>query len=138
MVGEAVLSRPEPRYSRYREYVEGVTMEGTVMDFLFVLGSLLYEVMTGVVPYHDCDSGEISELYKAHKFPSVEQIWSREVGKIVLKCWNEEYESIGKLQDEFDVVEVENMGSLHSIAELQKTFDLREVESKRVGECNVK
>jgi len=105
LIGEEVAGGPEPRYSRYREYVEGSVMEGSVLDDLFSMGSLFYEVLTGNTPYKELDSDEVSDLYQEHIFPSVDDIQPQGYGEITSKCWNEKYESILEMQADLEIID---------------------------------
>ena len=73
-------------------------MEGNVLDDLFSLGSLLYEILTGTAPFADIDTSEIFKLFKEHVFPSLDDICPQSYMQIISKCWNGEYESILDLQ----------------------------------------
>ena len=104
MIGENVVGGPESRYSRYRSYVQDAAMEGSVMDDLFSLGSLFYEILTGNMPYEDRDSEQVDDLYKAHVFPPLDNIRPGYYAEAIRKCWNEEYTSISELQDDLSIV----------------------------------
>lgn len=58
-------------------------------DF-FAFGSVLYEIMTGNVPYADLAEDEILDRYAKHDFPSTDSLQA--VGKIITKCWQGQYD----------------------------------------------
>jgi hypothetical protein len=62
----------------------------TVQDDLFALGSVLYELSTGSVPYATLKDEDVVRLYTVKKFPPVGNL---PMGKIIANCWNESYQS---------------------------------------------
>ncbi|RPB04454.1 kinase-like protein, partial [Choiromyces venosus 120613-1] len=69
----------------------------TVRQEIFALGSVLYEIETGYMPYPELGKrGEIEKKYKALEFPEVDQLCMG----AVIKCWDKGYESVaGVLAD---------------------------------------
>src|SRR5204863_10062683 len=107
LIGGEVLGGAEPRYRRYRSYSEETTMEGNVLDDLFSLGSLFYEILIGTSPFADTDTSEIFQLFKAHVFPSLDDICPESYVQAISKCWNEEYESILDLKTSLELIKVD-------------------------------
>lgn len=97
MVGEDFTGGPEPRYCRGRPLSE---FNSCVLDDLFGLGSLFYEILTGDLPYKDTGSSEVFKRFAAHIFPSLKCIPTEEFAEIIHKCWNEKYQSIVELQND--------------------------------------
>lgn len=71
----------------------------TVQSDIFALGSTLYEIFVGKLPYQGIDEEEISRLYSQGIFPSLEAVcegWRR----VIDKCWRQHYRSADEaLQD---------------------------------------
>ncbi len=66
----------------------------TVQDDLFSLGSVLYELSTGLVPYATLTDEDVVRLYTIKKFPPV---YNLPMGKIIANCWNERYQSANEV-----------------------------------------
>jgi serine/threonine protein kinase len=66
----------------------------TVQDDLFSLGSVLYELSTGLVPYATLTDEDVVRLYTIKKFPP---ICNLPMGKIIANCWNERYQSANEV-----------------------------------------
>ena len=66
----------------------------TVQDDLFSLGSVLYELSTGLVPYATLTDEDVVRLYTIKKFPPVCNV---PMGKIIANCWNERYQSANEV-----------------------------------------
>ncbi|PMD51581.1 kinase-like protein, partial [Hyaloscypha bicolor E] len=66
----------------------------TVQDDLFSLGSVLYELSTGSVPYATRKDKDVVRLYGIKKFPPVCNL---PIGKIITKYWNESYQSANEV-----------------------------------------
>ena len=97
MIGEEVTGGPEIRYSRPRP---GSQLEATVLDDIFSVGSLLYEILTGSLPYADTETIEVDRWFQAHVFPPTEDVRPMIFADIIEKCWNEKYQSISSIQDD--------------------------------------
>jgi hypothetical protein len=61
-----------------------------VQDDLFSLGSVLYELSKGSVPYTTRKDKDVVRLYSVKEFPLVGNL---PMGKIIANCWNESYQS---------------------------------------------
>jgi serine/threonine protein kinase len=73
-----------------------------VQTDLFALGSLIYEISTGLRPYDeipDSDDEEVQKRYAAQIFPCLDGFKYRE---IISKCWSFRYASIGQLRSDLD------------------------------------
>lgn len=62
---------------------------------LFALGSLIYEISTGIRPFADMEDDEIERRYLAQDFPSLRGVSYNEV---ISKCWRSEYSSADMLK----------------------------------------
>lgn len=62
----------------------------TVEDDLFGLGSTIFFIMTGEIPFQDLPSDEVEKNYKAQVYPNVTNITC---GDVIRKCWDSEVES---------------------------------------------
>jgi serine/threonine protein kinase len=56
---------------------------------IFALGSTLYEIMTGVVPYYEYSEEEVKARYSKGKFPETKFLGS--IGDIIARCWHGQY-----------------------------------------------
>ncbi|KAF7443890.1 spindle assembly checkpoint kinase [Pyrenophora tritici-repentis] len=61
----------------------------SVQGDLFAFGSVLYEIMTGNVPYADLTEDEILDRYVKRDFPDTDFL--RVIGEITRKCWQGQY-----------------------------------------------
>ena len=61
------------------------SVEGDV----FVLGSSMYEIMTGQAPYTEHDENEIERLFSESKFPVTTSLGP--IGDIIWNCWQGKY-----------------------------------------------
>jgi serine/threonine protein kinase len=55
-----------------------------VQTDVFALGSTLYEIMTGVIPYEDISSAQVRQLYALSQFPTLNGVQGEEV---IRACW---------------------------------------------------
>jgi serine/threonine protein kinase len=94
MEGEKQYGRAEWRYQRYKPLTDHIV---SVYHDLFAIGSLFYELFTGKPPYLDEESGDVNDLYRDHRFPSLDGIPSPYCS-IIEKCWNDEYASSVDIQ----------------------------------------
>ncbi|KAI9767789.1 MAG: hypothetical protein M1840_005470 [Geoglossum simile] len=67
----------------------------SVQGDIFALGSTLYEIMTGVVPYHELSEEEIEVRYSKRGFPEMKSLGS--VGGIIMGCWHDRYDCVDSI-----------------------------------------
>jgi serine/threonine protein kinase len=103
MMGEKMKGSAETRHCRERPSSDW--FESCVMDDLFSLGSLFFEILMGYRPYDSKESNEIRQLFEERVFPSTEDIEPQIFGGIVVRCWNEEYRSIFDVQNDLPLLE---------------------------------
>lgn len=80
----------ETRFCRGRPFSEE---DSCVLDDLFSMGSLFYEILTGKRPYDDMDSGDVIKLFEERVFPRVDDVRPESYARIISECWNERYHS---------------------------------------------
>jgi len=56
------------------------------------------------MPYQDCDSEQVDDLYKAHVIPPLDDIGPECYAEAIWKCWNEKYTSISELRNALHIV----------------------------------
>ena len=61
----------------------------TTTGDLFAFGSVLYEIMTGDIPYATLPDHEIYTLFAKGEFPDT--AFLKEVGDIIRHCWQSKY-----------------------------------------------
>ena len=108
MVGEDLTGGTETRYCRVSLFSEG---QSCVLDDLFSMGSLFYEILLGSRPYEDSGSTEVLKKYKARMFPSLEIVKPESYGNVISKCWNEQYQAISDLQNDLPPLIMESTSS---------------------------
>ncbi|OAF59198.1 hypothetical protein VC83_04225 [Pseudogymnoascus destructans] len=74
----------------------------TVSDDLFGLGSTIYFIMTGQIPFEELSSNEVEERYKAQVYPDVSGI---KCGSVIRQCWDSEITSAQEVYDYFREME---------------------------------
>lgn len=99
IIGEEVTGGPEIRCSRPRPVFE---TEATVLDDIFSVGSLVFEILTGSLPYVDTETSEVGRRFQAHVFPPTNEVQPTIFANIIEKCWNEKYRSISSVRDDLD------------------------------------
>jgi serine/threonine protein kinase len=77
-------------------------VEPTEKTDLFALGSAMYEMATGKLPYEDKSSKEVQNLYKADRFPKLPQI--PDLGRVIENCWRQSYESARDVVNDLYVI----------------------------------
>lgn len=68
----------------------------TVSDDLFGLGSTIFFIMTGEVPFEDLPSDEVERNYKVEVYPDVSRI---PCGSVIRQCWDSEVASAQEVYD---------------------------------------
>ncbi|KAJ5585118.1 uncharacterized protein N7459_004918 [Penicillium hispanicum] len=67
---------------------------------IFALGCLVYELSTGLRPYHDIDDlEEVGRRYAVQTFPSLDGLRYQD---IIYKCWTCQYETVEILRGDYD------------------------------------
>jgi serine/threonine protein kinase len=61
----------------------------SIQGDIFALGSTLYEIMTGVVPYHEYSEEEVKARYAKREFPETKFLGS--IGDVITHCWHGRY-----------------------------------------------
>jgi len=105
MAGEEVSGGPETRYGRPELWSQ---LNSCVKDDLFAVGSLFYEILMGERPYDWVDSSWTSKLLMVRVFPSTDDVRPEGFGKVIRRCWNEEYSSMVEIQN--DLLRIDNPG----------------------------
>lgn len=94
-VGEEQIGGTETRYCRVSESHQGTSC---VLDDLFSIGSLFYEILSCSPPYNDYDSIEVLRRFGIHDFPSLDNIQPEIYAKIIHNCWSDYYQSVSDLR----------------------------------------
>jgi len=85
--GRSPLVSEEVRYRK----IEGVARSTqSTQTELFAIGSLMYEIVTGLPPYDDLSDEEIEERYGKQDFPSLENL---QYAEVIERCWTSEYDN---------------------------------------------
>jgi serine/threonine protein kinase len=63
---------------------------------IFALGSTIFEIMTGVIPYEDMSSTQVKQLYALSQFPSLNGIQG---GEVIRACWLLKTNSVHEVYD---------------------------------------
>jgi serine/threonine protein kinase len=96
LVDEEQTGGTETRYCRVSESHQG---KACILDDLFSVGSLFYEILScSGPPYKDRSSSEVLRRFGKHDFPSLENIRPEPYATIIHNCWSEQYQSISDLQ----------------------------------------
>ncbi|KAH6712138.1 kinase-like domain-containing protein [Leptodontidium sp. MPI-SDFR-AT-0119] len=63
----------------------------SIQGDIFALGSTLYEIMTGDVPYHELPEEEVEARYSKGEFPETNFLGP--IGDVITLCWHGQYSS---------------------------------------------
>jgi serine/threonine protein kinase len=83
----------------FRHPNEEEVVASTIRAELHSLGSTIYEIMTCSAPYQGFEESEITNWMKEGKYPDVSEM---ELGAVVLKCWNGEFEFAEEVASEIE------------------------------------
>ena len=72
----------------------------SILEDIFALGSTIYEIMTGGVPYPKCSDKEIKARYLESDFPNTKSLGS--IGDIIMRCWQGQYNSCDAIIRDID------------------------------------
>lgn len=65
---------------------------------LFALGSIVYEIMTGLKPYKDLPDHEVSAAFSEGRYPDLEPVSAFK--NTIMRCWSQSYATVDEgLQD---------------------------------------
>jgi serine/threonine protein kinase len=95
-VGEEQIGGTETRYCRVSESHQG---RSCVLDDLFSIGSLFYEILSCSPPYEDYDSIEVLRRFRILDFPSLDNIHPESYADIIRNCWIGRYKCISDLRN---------------------------------------
>lgn len=98
--GSSLLGWAEPHYCRFRPETDDTV---TVLDDLFAVGCLLYEILSGKRPFEDLNVAEVEARYKERDFPSTADVEWYGYDLIIVKCWNEHYHDVEELERDIHV-----------------------------------
>lgn len=73
---------------RYQPYTNDSTYPTTVHTELFGLGSIIYEIWTGSMPYQDISDEDVNDHFQKSQFPDVEHL---PPASVIRKCWRGSY-----------------------------------------------
>jgi serine/threonine protein kinase len=86
--GSNILEFPKPRYARPQLRKGG---KPDVKDDIFALGTTLYEISTGRMPYKENSDDEVASLFRSQTYPNLQEVLPHGLGDIIGKCWSERY-----------------------------------------------
>ncbi len=90
--GSKALGNESPSHYMPRDPAADSTFESDV----FALGSALYELVAGQMPYEGFGPELIETLFRQQSFPSVERLL---IGDIIMGCWKRELRSAEEVLD---------------------------------------
>jgi serine/threonine protein kinase len=96
-VGEEQMGGTDTRYCRVIESHQG---KSCVLDDLFSIGSLFYEILSCSPPYKDYDSLEVLRRFGIHDFPSLDDVQPEVYANIIRNCWTDQYQSVSELRSD--------------------------------------
>ena len=79
--------------------------DSTVRTDLFALGSVLYEIMTGMQPYLDLEDDVVEAKFRQGEFPGVDSIVC---GRTILQCWESTVDSADDVRRALESLSVEH------------------------------
>lgn len=80
--------------TRYQPYTDDSEYPVTVRTELFGLGSLLYEIWTGSMPYQDESDEDVNDHFRKSQFPDVENL---PPASVISKCWRGSYSNAAEV-----------------------------------------
>ena len=76
----------------------------SIQGDIFALGSTMFEIMTGNVPYHNLLENEVKARYSRGKFPDTELLGP--VGGIIARCWHGQYGTFDSIVADIEGISV--------------------------------
>jgi serine/threonine protein kinase len=89
---EESFVRPETRYEKQGEEIIRISRATDIV----AIGSLIYEIVTGMPPYDKLDDEDVEKLFKRAEFPSTADVY---LGEIIRGCWIGDYETVKQVLD---------------------------------------
>lgn len=89
----------------------------SIQGDIFALGSTLYEIMIGDVPYHQLSEEEIRARYSINEFPETKFLGP--IGGIIASCWCGQYDSFEAI-----FTDIKGIQRDPSITPLKMSFEL--------------
>lgn len=96
--GSTIDGSPGSGFEGYRYRLpRSYDAPSTVRTDLFALGSVLYEIVTGEMPYERYEDQEVIQCFEQGVFPPTQDVL---LGRIVLGCWKGAYESAEAVRED--------------------------------------